>query len=60
MYFLQLSLFTEQTFVKRNELSSVIKLQLHEIDEIFTGFAKHVLGKGWQLKQPPNQDFCNR
>ncbi|XP_012219476.1 DNA-directed RNA polymerase III subunit RPC5 [Linepithema humile] len=52
--------FTEQQFLKRNTISSVIKLAPEEINEIFTDLGTHEPKKGWRLKEPLNWDFCDR
>lgn len=58
--FFQLLSFTEQQFLKRNTISSVIKLTPDEINEIFADIGTHEPNKGWRLKEPPNWDFCDR
>ncbi|KAL0118187.1 hypothetical protein PUN28_009095 [Cardiocondyla obscurior] len=52
--------FTEQQFLNRNTILSVIKLTPEEINEIFVELGIYELEKGWRLKEPPNWNFCNR
>ncbi|KAK2576209.1 hypothetical protein KPH14_005579 [Odynerus spinipes] len=52
--------FTEQQFLDRKAISTVIKLPSEEIREIFVNLATHQPKKGWQLLVPPNKEFCER
>ncbi|KAL2740836.1 DNA-directed RNA polymerase III subunit RPC5 [Vespula squamosa] len=52
--------FTEQQFLDRRAISTVIKLPSEEIKEIFTNLAIHIPKKGWQLIVPPNKDFAEK
>ncbi|XP_011866835.1 PREDICTED: DNA-directed RNA polymerase III subunit RPC5 isoform X2 [Vollenhovia emeryi] len=52
--------FTKHLFLKRNMISSVVKLSPEEISEIFEDLGTTVSKKGWQLKEPPDWDFCNK
>jgi len=60
LYIFQLLSFTEQQFLKRNTISSVIKLTPEEINEIFADLGTYEPKKGWQLKEPLNWDFCDK
>ncbi|KYN08719.1 DNA-directed RNA polymerase III subunit RPC5, partial [Cyphomyrmex costatus] len=55
-----LLLFTEQQYLNRKSISSVIKLPSEEINQIFAELGTYESGKGWKLKEPPNWDFCKR
>lgn len=52
--------FTDNEFVDRKAVSSVIKLPTEEIKEIFTNLAKTQPKKGWQLILQPTTDFQAR
>ncbi|XP_034942315.1 DNA-directed RNA polymerase III subunit RPC5 [Chelonus insularis] len=52
--------FTENEFVDRKKISTVIKLPPEEIKEIFENLARHKQKKGWQLIIPPTPDFATR
>lgn len=49
--------FTEQQFLDRRAVSTIIKLPSEEIREIFMNLATHVPKRGWQLIVPPNKEF---
>ncbi|KYM96604.1 DNA-directed RNA polymerase III subunit RPC5 [Cyphomyrmex costatus] len=55
-----LLLFTEQQYLNRKSISSVIKLPSEEINQIFTELGTNESGKGWKLKEPLNWDFYKR
>lgn len=59
MRILQLLLFTEHQYLKRNAVLSFIKLAPDEINQIFAELGIYEPKKGWRLKQPPNLSFCN-
>ncbi|CAG5100792.1 Similar to Polr3e: DNA-directed RNA polymerase III subunit RPC5 (Mus musculus) [Cotesia congregata] len=52
--------FTENEFVKREEISKVIKLPAEEIEEILTNLATVVPEDGWKLLIPPNTEFTSK
>lgn len=58
--YLQLLSFTEQEYVDRRAISSVVKLPAEEITEIFTNIAKHQPKKGWRLIVSDSKDFVER
>lgn len=60
MRVLQLLLFTEHQYLKRNAVLSFIKLASDEINQIFEELGIYEPNKGWRLKQPPNWNFCDR
>ncbi|XP_011695405.1 PREDICTED: DNA-directed RNA polymerase III subunit RPC5-like [Wasmannia auropunctata] len=55
-----LSLFTEQQFLRRDKISSIIKLTPEEINQIFTELGTFESEKGWRLKEPPDWEFFKR
>ncbi|CAK9834119.1 DNA-directed RNA polymerase III subunit RPC5 [Anthophora retusa] len=52
--------FTENEFLDRKTISSVIKLPPDEIKEIFVNLAVHEAKKGWRLIVPPTKEFSER
>ncbi|XP_012271534.1 DNA-directed RNA polymerase III subunit RPC5 [Orussus abietinus] len=52
--------FTENEYIDRRAISSIIKLPAEEIREIFTNLAKHQPKKGWQLILPSSKEFSER
>lgn len=60
MRVLQLLLFTEHQYLKRNAVLSFINLTSDEITQIFEEFGINEPKKGWRLKEPPNWSFCDR
>lgn len=59
-FFFQLLSFTDNTFLRRDKISSIIKLMPEEINQIFAELCTQESKKGWRLKEPPNWNFCNR
>ncbi|KAI4496854.1 hypothetical protein M0804_000664 [Polistes exclamans] len=55
-----LLLFTEQQYLDRKTVSTVIKIPSIEINEIFTDIAVQVPKKGWHLPISPNMDFYKK
>ncbi|XP_066587865.1 DNA-directed RNA polymerase III subunit RPC5 [Prorops nasuta] len=52
--------YTENQYVDRRAVASVIKLPSEEIKEILSNLAKHEPKKGWRLIIPPSKDFPER
>lgn len=55
--FSQLLLFTKNEYVKRSDVSSVIKLPEDEIQEIMQNLAQRHPNQGWKLIHPEDKDF---
>ncbi|XP_008545381.1 DNA-directed RNA polymerase III subunit RPC5 [Microplitis demolitor] len=52
--------FTENEYITRKSIASVMKLPPEEIEEILKNLGKVELKKGWKLILPPNTEFANR
>ncbi|KAI4472636.1 hypothetical protein M0802_005662 [Mischocyttarus mexicanus] len=55
-----LLLFTEQQFLDRKTVSTVIKIPSEDLNEIFEGIAVQAPKIGWRLPIPPNMDFYEK
>lgn len=55
-----LYLFTQNQYVERRKVSSVIKLPAEEVKEIFTGISRLRTNKGWELLLPTDNNFIDK
>lgn len=56
----QLYLFTQNQYVERRKVSTVIKLPAEEVKEIFTGISRLRTNKGWELLLTTDNNFIDK
>ncbi|XP_014467862.1 PREDICTED: DNA-directed RNA polymerase III subunit RPC5 [Dinoponera quadriceps] len=52
--------FTERPYIKRDQLSTFVKVPLAEVNEILEVIATKEFKEGWKLMLPPDWEFCKR